>query len=92
MGEDQTPPSLIKTAVNFTVEPFTDIISSCFSTSTFPDLAERASVTPIDIGGVLNTFSKIIDSSIFDQLTNHANKFLQIFVAAYKNYTAVNIF
>ena len=31
----------------------------------------------------MNTFSKIIKSSIFDELTKHANKFLQIFVGAY---------
>ena len=92
MGEDQIPAKLIKTAGNFLVEPFTDIINSCFSTSTFPDLAERASVIPIDQGGtnkhiytnyrpvtVLNTFSKIIEPSIFDQLTKHANEFLQIY-------------
>ena len=72
-------------------------MNSCFITSTFPDLAKRASVTPIEKGGtvnhiytnyrsvsVLNTFSKIIESSIFDQLTNHSNEFLQIFVGAYR--------
>ena len=51
MGEDQIPPKLIKTAGNFLIEPLTDIINSCFSTSTFPDLAKIASVTPIDKGG-----------------------------------------
>ena len=84
VGEDQTPPNLIKVAGNFLVEPLTDIINSCFRTSTFPDLAKRASVTPIDKGGtdkhiytnyrpvsVLNTFSKIIESSVFDQLIKH---------------------
>ena len=68
-----------------------------FNISTFPDLAKRASVTPIDKGGtdqntytdyrpvsVLNTFMKIIESSIFDQLTKHANGFLQIFVGTYR--------
>ena len=74
MGEDQIPPNLIKTDGNFLVEPLTDIINSCFSTSIFPDLAKRASVTPIAKGGtdkhiytnyrpvsVFNTFSKIIE-------------------------------
>ena len=90
-GEDQILPTLMKTADNFLVELFTDI-NSCFNTSTFPDLAKRASVTPIDKGGtdkhsctnysplsVLNTFSKIIKSSRFDQLTNYANEFLQTY-------------
>ena len=101
-GEDQILPTLMKTADNFLVELFTDI-NSCFNTSTFPDLAKRASVTPIDKGGtdkhsctnysplsVLNTFSKIIKSSRFDQLTNYANEFLQTYCGTY--YTAVNIF
>ena len=72
MGEGQMPTKLIKTAGNFLVGSFSDIINSCFSTSTFPDLAKRASVTPIDKDGtvnVLNTFLKIIELSIFDQLT-----------------------
>ena len=91
------PPTLIKTASNFLVEPLTDIINSCFSISTFADLAKRASVTPIDKGGtdkhtytnyrpvsVLNTFSEIIQSLIFDQLTKYSNEFLQIFVGPYR--------
>ena len=96
-GEDQIPPKLVKQAAEFLVEPLTDIINSCFRTSSFPDLAKKASVTPIDKGGsdknvytnyrpvsVLNTFSKIIESSIFDQLTKFSNKFLQIFMGAYR--------
>ena len=51
MGEDQIPPKLIKTADNFLVEPLTDIINSCFNTSTFPELAKRTLVTPIDKSG-----------------------------------------
>ena len=105
MGKDQIPPKLIKTVGYFFVEPLTDIINSCFSTSTFPGLEKTASVTPIDKGGtdkyiytnyrpvsVLNTFLKIIESSIFDQLTKHANEFLQIFVGAYrKQYSSQHI-
>ena len=88
---------MIKTTGSFLVEPLTGILNSCFSTSTFPDLAKRASVTPIDKGdtdkdiytnyrpvSVLNTFSKIIESSIFDQLTKYANDFLETFVGAYR--------
>ena len=33
---------------------------------------------------VLNIFSKMIDSSIFDQLIKFANDFLQVFVGAYR--------
>ena len=97
MGEDQIPLKLIKTADSFLIQPLTDIINLYFSTSTFPDVAQRASVTSIDKSGtnkhtytnyrpvsVLNTFSKIIKPSIFYQLTKHANEFLQIFVGAYR--------
>ena len=79
MREDQIPPKLIKTAGNFYVEPLTDIINPCFRTITFPDLEKRGFVTSIDKGGtdkhiytnyrpvsVLNAFSKITESSIFD--------------------------
>ena len=96
MREDQIPPKLIKIAGNFLVEPLAGI-SSCFSTSTFPDLARRTSVTPTDKGdtdkhiytnykpvSVLNSFSKIIESSIFDPLPKHANEFPQTFVGGYR--------
>ena len=96
-GGDQIPPELIKAAGNFLVYPVTDTINSCFNTSTFPDLAKGASVTSIDKGGtdkhayancrlvsVLNTFPKIIETSIFDQLIKHANECLQIFVGTYR--------
>ena len=97
MGEDQIPSKLIKTAGNFLVELLTDIINIGFSTSTFPDLPKRASVTPFDKGGidkhiytncrpviVFNAFSEIIESSIFDQLTKHTKEFLQTFVGGYR--------
>ena len=47
MGEDQIPPQMVKIAVDFCVEPLTDIISSCYNTRTFPELAKKAPVTPI---------------------------------------------
>ena len=81
---------------NFLSKLITYIINTAIDTDTFPDRAKRASVTPIDKGGndkhiytsyrpisVLNTFSKIIELAIFDQLTKHANNFLSIFVSTY---------
>ena len=56
MGEDQIPPKLITTANNFLVEPLTNIMNSCFSTSTFPDLEKRVSVTPVDKGVLISIF------------------------------------
>ena len=95
MGEYQIPPKLIKTVGNFLVEPLTNIINSYFSTSTFPNRTNRASVTPIAKVGtdnhnyrnyrpasVLNTFLKIFDQ--LTEVTKHANEFLQIFVGAYR--------
>ena len=88
-GEDKVPPMLLKMASNFLFEPITDIINTGIDINTFPDRAKQASVTAIDKRrndkhiyntyrpvSVLNTFSKIIEYAIFDQLTKHANHFL----------------
>ena len=61
MGEDQIPPNLIKTDGNFLVEPLTDIINSCFSTSIFPDLAKEPQ---------LHLLPKVVLISIFTQTTD----------------------
>ena len=91
-GEDKIPPSLVKMASNFLSEPITDIINTAIGTNTFPDRAKGAPVTPIDKGkddkhiytnyrpvSVLDTFTKIIELAVFDQLIKHANHFLPIF-------------
>ena len=61
MGKDQIPPRLIKTGGNFLVEPLTDIFNSCFSTSTFPDLAKEPQ---------LHLLTKVVLISIFTQIPN----------------------
>ena len=84
-------------ARNFLSEPITNIINTAIDTNTFLDRAKRASVTPFDKGrngkyiytnyrpvSVINTFAKIIELAIFNQLTKHANQFLSIFVSAYR--------
>ena len=84
-------------ASNFLSERITGIISTDIDTNTFPDRANPESVTPIDKGendkhiytnyrppSVLNTFSKFIELTIFDQLPKHANHCLSIFVSAYR--------
>ena len=96
-GEDKIPARLVKMARNFLSEPITNIINTAVDTNTFLDRAKRASVTPFGNGGngkhiytnyrpvsVINTFAKIIELAIFDQLTKHANHFLSIFVSAYR--------
>ena len=61
MGKDQIPPKLIKTGGSFIVELFTEIFNSCFSTSTFPDLAKEPK---------LHLLTKVVLISIFTQITN----------------------
>ena len=65
IGEDQIPPNLIKIAGNFLVEPLTDIINSCFRTSTFTDMEKRASVTPIDKVVLISIFTQATDLLVF---------------------------
>ena len=65
MGEDEIPQKLIKSAGNFLVEPLRDIINSCFSASTFPDLAKRASITAIDKMVLISILTHITDPLVF---------------------------
>ena len=64
------------------------MINSAVTQSIFPNKAKVVSVTPVDKGGndkqtfsnygaldILNTFPKIIELSIFDQITKCADEF-----------------
>ena len=65
----------------------TFIINFCFSTSTFPDLVKRVSITPIDKGALVSIFTQTKDLPVFN-----ANEFLQIFEGAYRKlYSNQNI-
>ena len=65
MGEDEIPQKLIKSAGNFLVKPLGDIINSCFSASTFPDPAKRASITAIDKMVLISILTHITDPLVF---------------------------
>lgn len=93
---DKIPLRLVKMAINFLLEPIADVINTATDTNTFPNRVKQASVIPIDKSRndkhiytnyrpvkVLNTFSKVIELAIFNQLVKHANHFLSIFVSAY---------
>ena len=61
MGVDQVLPKLSKTAGNFLLGPVIDIINSCFSTSTFPDLAKEPQ---------LHLLARVVLTRIFTQTTD----------------------
>ena len=61
IGEDQISPKLNKTAGNFFVEPLTDIINSCFNTSTSPHLEKAAQ---------LHLLTRVVLTSILTQTTD----------------------
>ena len=82
---DLIPPKLVKIGADQLEEPLTYI-----SFQTKPNML--ISVKPVDYGGndkhtflkyrptsVLNTFSRIIELSFFDQMTICANVFLSVF-------------
>ena len=93
-------------AINFLLEPITDVINTATDTNTFPNRVKQPSVIPIDKSRndkhiytnyrpvkVLNTFSKVIELAIFDKLTKYANHVLSIFVSAYhKVYSNYHVF
>ena len=96
---DLIPTKLIKIAAGQFAEPLTYIINSTITQSFFPNKAKQASVTPVDKGendkdtfsnyrpvSVLNTFFKIIELSIFEQITICPNEFLSVFVGAYRKH------
>ena len=75
-GEDKLPPKLVKWAASDIYKSLTLIINQSLKTSTFPNNAKRAVVTPLDKSSldknnvnnfrpvsVLNCFSKIFEMS-----------------------------
>ena len=104
-GEDKIPAKLTKLAKPYLIEPLTKAINSSISTNTFPLKAKRATVTPLDKGGinktdmlnyrpvsVLNIFSKFYERVIKDQITNFMNSKMSTFLSAYrKNYSTQNV-
>ena len=70
----------------------------------FPDNAKIASVVPVDKGNpdeydvlnykpvsILNTFSKIYEKVIKNQLVSYFDKYLSAFISAYRKITALGM-
>ncbi len=96
-GEDQIPPKLVSLASNELSVALTMAINCSIRNSRFPDDAKKAAVCPLDKGepirtvernfrpvSVLNTFSKIYEKVLKQQLTQHLDNTLSVFIAAYR--------
>ena len=96
-GEDQIPPKLVSLASNELSAALTMAINCSIRNSRFPDDAKKAAVCPLDKGepnrtvernfrpvSVLNTFSKIYEKVLKQQLTQHLDNTLSVFISAYR--------
>ena len=100
-GVDQIPPKLVSLASDDLAVPLTNAINCSIRNFIFPQNAKTAAVFPLDRGepvrtvernyrpvSILNTFSKIFDKILKEQLSPFLDKTLSIFIAAYR--TAYN--
>ena len=96
-GEDQIPPKLVYLASNELSSALTMAINCSIQNSRFPDDAKKAAVCPLDKGepnrivernfrpvSVLITFSKIYEKALKQQLNQHLDNTLSVFIAAYR--------
>ena len=96
-GEDQIPPKLVHLAADELTAPLTFAINSCLQNQRFPDKGKRAAVCPLDKGeenrtaeknfrpvSVLNTFSKIYEKVMKQQLIVYLDTTLSVFIGAYR--------
>ena len=98
-GMDKIPLKLVKTSAEVLSQPLADAINNSISKGVFPDNAKIASVSPIDKQSddknkvsnfrpvsVLNTFSKIYESVIKNQLISVLNNIFSPYLATYREY------
>ena len=104
-GIDTIPPKLVKLSADFLTPLLTKAINTSIAQNVFPENAKTASVIPIDKGkpnknemsnfrpvSVLNTFSKIYERAIKDQIVRGMEKYFSPFLSGYrKNYSSQNI-
>ena len=104
-GIDTIPPKLVKLSADFLTPLLTKAINTSIAQNVFPENAKTASVIPLDEGkpnknemsnfrpvSVLNTFSKIYEKVIKDQIVRGMEKYFLPFLSAYrKNYSLQNI-
>ena len=96
-GVDQIPPKLVCLASDELALPLTKAINCSIRNFVFPQNAKTAAVCPLDKGeplrtveknfrpvSVLNTFSKIFEKILKEQLIPFLDKTLSIFIAAYR--------
>ena len=96
-GVDQIPPKLVSLASDDLAVPFTNAINCSIRNFIFPQNARTAAVCPLDKGepvravernyrpvSILNTFSKIFEKILKEQLSPFLDKTLSIFIAAYR--------
>ncbi len=96
-GVDQNPPRLVSLASNELAAPLCNAINCSIRNFTFPQNAKTAAVCPLDKGesirtvernyrpvSILNTFSKIFEQILKEQLMPFLDNTLSIFVAAYR--------
>ena len=105
VGVDTIPPKLIQVGADIIAEPLTQAINCYLRLGIFPDNAKIASVVPVDKGkpdkydvlnyrpvSILNTFSKIYEKVIKNQLVSYFDKYLSPFISAYrKNYSTQQV-
>ena len=96
-GFDKIPPKLVKLSAEVLSTPLSIAINNSLKYGVFPDDAKIASVIPLDKGkpnkneisnfrpvSILNTFSKIYEKVIKDQLVSGLDKYLSPFISAYR--------
>ena len=89
-------PKIMKLAAPIIVIPLTKIINLSISVSKYPDMMKEACITPVSKKddrlrkenyrpiSILNTFSKVFERYILEQLTPFVNVSMSQFLSAYR--------
>ena len=96
-GFDKIPPKLVKLSAEILSTPLSIVINNSLKYGVFPDDAKIVSVIPLDKVkpnkneisnfrpvSILNTFSKIYEKVIKDQLVSGLDKYLSPSISAYR--------
>ena len=96
-GFDKIPPKLVKLSAEILSTPLSIAINNNLKYGIFPDNAKIVSFVPLDKGksnkneisnyrpvSILNTFSKIYEKFIKDQLVSGLHKYFSSFISAYR--------
>ena len=98
-GIDTIPPKLVKISAEFLTPLLTKAINTSVAQNVFPEKAKTASVIPLDKGkpkknemsnfrpvSVLNTFSKVYERVIKNQIVCGKEKYFPPFLSAHRKY------